>query len=361
VVNLPESSLIRFVLTRNLWFRVFLSAPLLALPLSGEWQHPVQAQPLAWQLQKAPGAAPVPTDVTQPLGPPPSSRLIPIDAPLPASPGSAGSGAAGAQAPEGSAPTIPLFPGTTSPEAYAQLPLPPLMSSPLNAGMPTGYVGRWGDYYLAGSAGTPGKQRTGDPDGSLALGFGLGDPINLVGIDLSWGIGSVRNFGANGGFNASVGRVLVNQPRLSLSVAGGVINAFAYGTEFDNGLEAPSNGYGAVSATIPLRPFDVNFRQLVQLSAGVGGNLFAPLNQRYEGPTVGGFVSAGVELSPNLGASLAVSGRGTNLSLGWAPSRRLPVFVSLLAADVFSATPYGTVGVLTIGWSDNFLTGFLNR
>ena len=152
----------------------------------------------------------------------------------------------------------------------------------------------------------------------------------------------------------------MNDSRLSLSVAGGVINAFAYGTEFQD-LEAQTNGYGAISASIPLRPFDLNFRQMVQLSAGVGGNLFAPLNVRYEGPSVGGFVSAGVELSPNVGASLSVSGRGTNLSLGWAPSRRLPVFVSVLAADVFSATPYGTVGVLTIGWSDNFLTGFLNR
>ena len=356
MLNQFEFLLTSTSLTRNQWFRVFLWAPLLALPLSGGWPQAGRAQPLPWQLQPAPGAAPGSADLTQPLGPAPSSRLIPIDAPLPATPGGAG-----AKTPDGSGPTTPLFPGTSSPEAYAQLPLPPLMSSPLNAGMPTGYVGRWGDYYLAGSAGTPGKQRGGDPDGSVALGFGLGDPIKLVGIDLSWGIGSVRNFGANGGFNASIGRVLVNQPRLSLSVAGGVINAFAYGTEFDNGLEAPSNGYGAISATIPLRPFDLNFRQLVQLSAGVGGNLFAPLNLRFEGPTMGGFVSAGVELSPNVGASVAVSGRGTNLSLGWAPSRRLPVFVSLLAADVFSATPYGTVGVLTIGWSDNFLTGFLNR
>jgi len=241
------------------------------------------------------------------------------------------------------------------------LPLSPLLSSPLNGGMPTGYVGRWGDYYLAGSAGTPGKQRNGDPDGSLALGIGLGDPVNLVGIDLSWGIGSVRNFGANGGYNGSIGRVVVNQPRLSIGVAGGVINAFAYGGELQGGVESPSNGYGALSASIPLRPDDPVFRQMVQLSAGVGGNLFAPLDAEFKGPTVGAFVAAGVELAPQLGASMAISGRGTNLSLGWIPWRRVPVFVNLLAADVFSASPYGTVAVLTVGWSDNFLTGFLRQ
>ncbi len=333
--------------TRSPRLRVFLSGWLLFIPLAVGSE--AQAQPLPWQLKPIPGMGSAPADLALPLGPPPSSRLIPIDTPLPQSAGGATGSSQG------------VAPQSSSPEAYALLPLPPLMSSPLNGGMPTGYVGRWGDYYLAGSAGTPGKLRDGDPDGSVALGFGLGDPVRFVGVDLSLGIGSVRDFGANGGFNASIGRVLVNQPRLSLSVAGGVINAFAYGTELESGAESPSNGYGAISATIPLRPYDPVFRQMVQLSAGVGGNLFAPLDWNFQGPTVGAFVAAGVELSPQVGASMAISGRGTNLSLGFVPFPRLPVFMNLVAADVFSSSPYGTVAVLSIGWSDNFLTGFLHQ
>lgn len=290
-----------------------------------------------------------------PLGPGPTTRLVPIDE----SPLQAGGGKVqppGLNQDPGSNPSL-----SSSPELTPLIPLPPLMSAPLNGGMPTGFVGSWGDYYLAGSAATPGKLRDGVVDGSVALGIGLGDPINAVGVDLSWGIGSVKNFGANGGFNGSIGRVLVNQPKLVVSVAGGVINAFAYGTELNNGLDSPSNGYGAVSAVLPLRPSDPVFRQMLQLSAGIGGNFFAPLDVNFQGPTTGGFVAAGVELSPQVGVSMALSGRGTNLSLGWVPFPRLPVFVNLLAADVFAATPYGTVGVITIGWSDNILTGFFRR
>jgi hypothetical protein len=68
-----------------------------------------------------------------------------------------------------------------------------------------------------------------------------------------------------------------------------------------------------------------------------------------------------VELQENLGFSVGVSGRSTNVVLSWIPLRTLPIFVNLMAADVASTTPWGTIGVLTIGWGDNLKNGYLTK
>ena len=48
------------------------------------------------------------------------------------------------------------------------------------------------------------------------------------------------------------------------------------------------------------------------------------------------------------------------LLLSWIPFRDLPVFVNVVAADLFNATPWGTVGVLSVGWGDSLKLGFFN-
>jgi hypothetical protein len=73
------------------------------------------------------------------------------------------------------------------------------------------------------------------------------------------------------------------------------------------------------------------------------------------------FGAVGVEVLENLGFSVGTSGRSTNVNLSWVPFRSLPIFVNLMAADVFDATPWGTIGVLTVGWGDNLQNGFVTR
>jgi hypothetical protein len=219
-------------------------------------------------------------------------------------------------------------------------------------------VGGWGDYFLSGSAGTPGNLRDGSPDGSLNLGFGLGDPERLLGVDLYWGIGSIKNLNTNGAFGGSVGRLLVRRPDVLVSVAGGVVEAFPYGSEAN---PQPTNGYGALSVALPLRPADPVFTQLVQFTAGGGGSSFAAVNSTFETAESGVFGAAGLEVTPNIGFSVGVSSRSTNVNLSWIPLRDLPVFVNLMAADVFNETPWGTIGVLTIGWGDSLKTGLMSR
>lgn len=232
-----------------------------------------------------------------------------------------------------------------------------LLRPSLGGGLPTGFVGRWGDYYLSASAGTPGNLRP-DVDASLNLGFGLGDPERLLGVDVNWGTGSFKNFNANGAFGASIGRVLVNTPNLQLGAAGGVIDAYSYGTEPN---PQPINGYGAITAALPLRSGASSSPRMVQFTLGGGGSSFGAIDTSYALSSNGMFGAAGVELFENLGFSVGVSGRSSNVNLSWVPFRSLPIFVNLMAADVFAATPWGTIGVLTVGWGDNLHNGFVSR
>lgn len=235
--------------------------------------------------------------------------------------------------------------------------IPYLLAPSLGGALPTGYVGGWGDYYLAGSAATPGDTRAGSPDGSVNLGFSLGDPERLVGVDLNWGIGSIKNFNANGSVAVAAGRILVNRPDLQVAVAGGLLDVYSYGSEPG---KPQVNGYGAVTVAVPLRPGDRQFPQRLQLSVGGGGNSFAAINANFQSTETGFFAAAGVDLLPNLGVSLGQSSRSTNVNLSWIPLKSLPVFVNLVAADVFDATPFGTVGVLSVGWGDSLRRGFFS-
>ena len=249
-----------------------------------------------------------------------------------------------------------------SPPADAQVAAAPirpayLIRPSLGGGLPTGFVGGWGDYFFSASAGTAGNLRP-DIDASFNLGFALGDPEKLVGVDVFLGVGSFKNLNANGAFGASVGRLLVNTPNLQLGVAGGVIDAYSYGTEAN---PQPINGYGAITAALPQRRGPTNPPRLVQLTLGGGGSSFAAIESNFQLRSSAMFGAAGVELLDNLGLSVGVSGRSTNLMLSWIPFRTVPIFVNLTAADVGAITPWGTIGVLTVGWGDSLKNGFATK
>jgi hypothetical protein len=56
-----------------------------------------------------------------------------------------------------------------------------------------------------------------------------------------------------------------------------------------------------------------------------------------------------------------MSSRSANVNLSWVPFRTVPIYVNLIAADVFANTPWGTIGVLSVGWGDNLQNGFVSK
>jgi hypothetical protein len=308
----------------------------------------IDPAPRRWRAVDQGGDAPrsqlIPANVPAAAAPDmaPSPRLIPVDTAVQRTQPAAGEPVLPADAQVAAAPIRPAY----------------LIRPSLGGGLPAGYVGGWGDYFVSASAGTPGNLRDGSIDASFNLGFGIGDPERLLGAEIYMGIGSFKTFNANGSFGASIGRLLVNSSDLQLGVAGGVIDAYSYGSE---GNPQPINGYGAITAALPLRRGESRPPRAVQFTLGGGGSSFASIDSSYELSESGLFGAAGIEVLENLGFSVGVSGRSTNVVLSWIPLRTVPIFVNLMAADVFATTPWGTIGVLTMGWGDNLKNGFVTK
>ena len=235
-------------------------------------------------------------------------------------------------------------------EDDTKLPPPILVGPYIGGGLPSAYTASAGDWWAALSAGTPGKLRGGVVDGSASVGIGLGNAFKTVSVGLTWNVGSINYLNANGGFDVAISRVLVTSPAFELALSGGYMNFAEYGNE--SGTWFP-NLYGVVSASTVLRRRNP-FKQLLTVSAGIGGNNFAYLGPDFRGPSTGYFAAVGLELTPQLGASAGLSGRGTNIALSYAPfPRSLPVTINLMAADVFNSSPYGTIGILSVAFGGN--------
>lgn len=218
--------------------------------------------------------------------------------------------------------------------------------------MPSAYVANWGDFYVQASAGVGGGRdlSDGDFDAAFSAGLGFGNERRNLAVELRWNVASFKNFNSNGSFDVAMARTLIDQPRLQVSVAGGIFDVYAYRQAPSSETIPAATGFGVVSVALPLRKPNFRFNQVLQISLGVGGRDFAALDENFEGSDVSLFGAIGVEVTPNVGLSAGVSGRGANLNLSYTPFREVPIAINLLAADVFNQSPFGTVGVFTVSW-----------
>jgi len=230
----------------------------------------------------------------------------------------------------------------------------PWPSPSLSPGVPSGFIANWGDVFFSVTGATPGSRP--DVDGSLAAGFGLGDAVKIIALEIDGACGSFKNFCGNGAFDARLGRILVNKANQKLALA------VAWQNFAQWGYEAPADNtfYGVLTYAIPLRKAGSSFAQTLQINAGTGNSQYAPYTAQNSESAVGGFASVGVELTPYAGFSAGWSGRGANVQLSVTPFRDVPITINLSGVDVLNNTPNGTVGVLSVSWGTNFRTASFN-
>jgi len=215
----------------------------------------------------------------------------------------------------------------------------------LNFGIPSGFGAGWGDAFIGASAATAGKARS-NVDGSISTGFGLGDPINAVGLELSFNMGSIKNFGSNGTFDAKLHRVIYAEGTNQVAVAAGW-NSFAqYGTE---GV-IPSSVYGAVSTYSLLQAGDTFNEMPISFTFGVGGGNF-----RQGNASTGVFTGVGLQVHPQVGLGAAWSGIGVNVGVSYLPFPKVPLTIGLTGGDLTNNSVGGTVLVLNVSYGFNFL------
>ena len=100
------------------------------------------------------------------------------------------------------------MPQATLEELKEQLLIPPVPAEKLarryyptlTYGVPSAFGPGWGDLFISATGATPGNNRDGQVDGNISMGFGLGDPVENVGLSFGYNIGSINNFGRKRNF-----------------------------------------------------------------------------------------------------------------------------------------------------------------
>ncbi len=214
-----------------------------------------------------------------------------------------------------------------------------------NAGIPSAFGANWGDVFFSASLAGADRIRP-EADGSLSMGFGLGDSRRAVGVELAYNLQSVRQFGENGGFDAKIHRQVYSSDDTQVAAAVGLNNFASYGT---NAGGSESSLYGVVTAAHLLQPDHPNNRLPITASLGLGGGAFSS-----ESSDVGVIAGVGLQVHPQFSVNTAWSGVGVNVGASIVPVAALPLTLNLLYGDVGNNTRAGSVAVLSIGYGFNF-------
>ncbi len=244
-------------------------------------------------------------------------------------------------------PDVVVAPDITREEALAQLRIPTLpittVSNPTTAfpvggiSSPTAFGANGGDVFVGASYQNTTRPQVFNPsvtlpaspqggrDGSVALGFGLGDARNLVALEtIATSYSTVRSgFGNQGSLSFKLHKALSD----TFSIAGGYENAILWGTGNDGG----QTGYGV--ASLVLNP-DANFGFLsnTTVSVGAGAGRFRSVGDvRTAKENYNVFGSVGTRLSPNF--SLIADWNGQDLSVG------LPITIALSNTSILQVLP----------------------
>ena len=219
-------------------------------------------------------------------------------------------------------------------------------SPSLTFATPSAFGATMGDVFFGASAATPGKARAGSPDGSISAGFGLGDDRKLIGLELGFNIGSIKNFGENGTFDLKANRIVYDQGNTQIAAAAGWKTFAQYGNESIR----PSSAYGVVTTYTLLKPNDPVNQMPISFSLGAGGGDF-----RQGDASTGVFAGVGVQVHPQVGVGMGWSGVGFNIGASFIPVPTIPLTINAVGADLTNNSPGGTVFVLSVGYGFNFL------
>ncbi|MBD2144515.1 hypothetical protein [Sphaerospermopsis sp. FACHB-1194] len=199
---------------------------------------------------------------------------------------------------------------------------PPLKAAPgSSAGTPTAYGAGWGQAFIGGGLFFP---FDGKVDGSMSVGFGLGNAVKSAGLEVAFNIislGGQNNFFGDFADSGTVGLKLHRILSRDTAVAVGWSNAIKWG-EADIPQETI---YGVVS-----QRFDE-----LSVSLGVGSGSFRSKGARNAGendPNL--FASIGYRVTPQASLVSSWTGSGLNLGASFVPFKQSPMVINAIFTDV---------------------------
>ncbi|MEL7070095.1 MAG: hypothetical protein AAGN15_15770 [Cyanobacteria bacterium J06581_3] len=211
---------------------------------------------------------------------------------------------------------------------------------------PTAYGADWGDAYIGIAGSTAGN--TPREDGSISLGFGLGDAQRNIGAEISVGIYSLDGFADDGGVGFKLHRVFPEANNLGIAV--GWSNPITWGA----GDDAEDTFYGVVTKRFDLAPNSRSNRLPLTTSIGVGTGVYRSTGAIAAGsndPNI--FGSLGLRVIPEVSLISSWDGSGLGLAASTAPFD-FPMVLTLGVADITDNTSDGTQFQGSLGYSFSF-------
>ncbi|MDB9371824.1 hypothetical protein [Nodularia sphaerocarpa] len=219
------------------------------------------------------------------------------------------------------------------------------------AGTPSAYGASLGQAYIGGGLFFPLDQDKDRNDGSMSVGFGLGNPVDSVGLEVNIDITSVGggpsfDFGDSGGVGFKLHRYLGD----GSAVAVGWSNPIKWGDV----TRAKDTIYGVFTKSFPLQPDNPNDLRLT-VSLGVGTGEFSSKGAlEADENSLNFFGGLGLRVIPQ--ASLVSSWTGNILNIGgsFAPFKDTQIVINAIITDVTSNFDTGLGLSVTAGYGFRF-------
>ncbi len=220
-----------------------------------------------------------------------------------------------------------------------------------NTGTPLAFGAQMGDIFVGGGfqSETRGIKLAngnftegGDSDGSVSLGFGLGNSTEA--ISLTTVITSLSTFRSGFGNRTAFSFALSRNISPTLAFGVGVENAFISGGGKTDGTDS---WYGVVSKVIQ-NPGGSEFLKALTLSGGVGNGRFRMIDDVNSGnETVNVFASAAALLHEQFSVITDWTGQDLNIGASFVPFKKFPFSITPALVDVLgiaNGSPRFTLG-----------------
>lgn len=191
-------------------------------------------------------------------------------------------------------------------------------------GSPMGFGASLGDVYVGiGGAETTTPAASEDVDGSMVVGFGLGDAKNSIGADINVGIISLTD---SFGDDLNINFKLHTQLAGGWGLAAGVENLGRKGLAEN----LPSSHYMVVTKATALRPSMPSSPLTLVTNIGIGDNRF----DDFGGDGMNVFGSVGLNFTRRIGGIIDWTGRQLNVGASFVPFQAVPLSLTVGATNV---------------------------
>jgi hypothetical protein len=193
----------------------------------------------------------------------------------------------------------------------------------------------------------------GRTDGSLSVGFGLGDAVKTVGVEINANITSVGggnsnfDFGDSGSLGFKVHKYLGD----GAAVAVGYANPVTWG----DSNNAKDTIYGVATKSFNLQPNDPNNKMPLTVSLGVGSGSFRSKGAiAADNNAANIFGSIGIRTAPEVAWVSSWTGNRLNIGGSFAPFKQTPIVINAIFTDVTDNLNDGIGISLSAGYAIKF-------